>query len=598
MRWPVVAATLLAFLSPGAWLIVQLPPQPIAQALHLATVALWLVLLAWGAGGLQRPPRALLLAVGAVGVVSLASLALNRFPLQQLVYDVYAEMPAVLWLAYLVVFLVAASIPWGAAVRDALKGVVIAGAALVAVMVVWRWTAGFVTTFGSPAYSVPALAPLPFISLGLAVSFPRQRVLYRVLAAFVAAGLAYAAAGISAFFALGIGALVVLAVAPGLLGISGRFARPARVAGAALLVLACAGTLLAQVPAVGARVAGVEDPSTLEQSIATRLYLWDAAGRMTAERPVLGYGPAGYRFSAVEYYESGFFGFLAAIGSDPIAFSAPSPHSLLWDAATRLGLLGMLVLGALFVVWVRAVRGVGYATDGDRSLRLSVAIGFVAYLAALLVTLVHFASGLFGAVAAGFAVAAVPGARESLGSGRIRATMLFAAAGLVLAFGFWRMFGLTTGTVTGQGSPEEELARVDAASRIIPGEPLNERRRLELTIWTAQTPEELASARAAVDEAPGYITDFLPNLPHFAFLGLNRAQQMELDDFSWERELLERAAAGLPETPPLVAEQLHLAIAEGELEALPELIEQAEKYGMTYPLTADYILRANEALIP
>jgi O-antigen ligase len=597
-RWLLAALSVAAFLSPGAWLVVQLPDRPIAQALHLATVALLLVMFALGFLRLQKPPTQLVWAVGAVGVVSVLSLALNRFPWQQLVYDLYADMPMVLWLAYPIVFLVAASVVWDSAIPNAVRAVVFTGTLLVAVMVLWRWNVGFVTTFGSPAFSVPALVPLPFLALGLASYYPKNRVAFRLAAAGIAAGLAYAGAGLSAFFALGIAAVVTLAFAPVLLGIPERFVRIAQALGLLLLALLCMGTLLAQIPAVGAAAAGVEDPSSLDQTLATRLYLWDAAMRMTAERPVLGWGPAGYRFSAVGFYDPGVFGFIADLGADPIAFSAPSPHSLAWEALTRMGVLGVMALAGLFAVWTRTVGALRDAELGNRLLRRSLAVGFVAYLSALLVTPVHFASGLLGAVIGGFAVAAAPGVREPLNVSKPVAAAVAALAVVLLALGTWRMVGLTVGTVSGQDAVETDRGRVESAGRIIPGEPMNERRRLEMAFWAARTPGELTDARAAVDAAPGYVTDFLPNLPHFAFLGLNRAQQLELDDFSWERELLERADEGLPETPPLVAEQLHLAIAEGDLEALPELMERAEQYGLTYPRTADYILRAREALIP
>lgn len=211
--------TALAFLSPGAWLVVTLPPQPVAQFLHLATAALWLAVFAWRGFG-APVPRPLLLAVGALTGVSLISLATNAFPVQQLLYDLYGEMPALLWLAYPAVFLAAASVRLDAGMRDVLVPTVVIGAALVVVMVIWRWTAGFVTTFGSPAYSIPALAPVPFLALGVAKVSPDKLRPYFVAAAIlVAAGLAYAGGGLSALFMLGMGGLTLLAVAPTLVGV-------------------------------------------------------------------------------------------------------------------------------------------------------------------------------------------------------------------------------------------------------------------------------------------------------------------------------------------------------------------------------------------
>ena len=595
-RRALVALVLLAFLAPGAWLVVRLPPQPVAQALYLAVAALWLLFAVRGRSVLRRPPRGLAGAVLGVVAVAAVSLLVNRFPLQQLLYDLWGEMPAILWLAYPAVFLVAAGVASRVGIRDGLRAVLIAGAVLIAAMVIWRWTQGFVTTFGSPAYSVPALVPLPFIALGLAASSAKHRTVYRLSAAALAAGLAYGAAGVSAFYALGMGLLALLALAPGLLGLPNGAERAVRIVGVVLLVLACAATLIAEVPTFGSWLIGADDAAGTEQGVATRLYLWDGAERMVTERPLLGYGPAGYRFAAVEFYQPGVFGYIGAIGADPIAFSAPSPHSLLWEVLTRLGLVGLVALGVLLVVWARAVTGAREASEEDRLLRLSLVVGFVAYLAALMVTPVHFASGLLGVVIAGFA-AAGSGADAPLRLSKMAAVSVVTLAVAMSGYGVWRMAGLTVGAITG-GDFASDAARIESAARIVPGEPLNERRLLELALWRAATPADLAAARQVIDSAPAYITGFTPNLPHFAFIGLTRSEQLGVDDYSWERGLLERAARLTPELPSLVAERLHLAILEGEVAALPELMQRAEQYGATYPMTADYLLRAREVLAP
>lgn len=596
----VAALVLLAFLSPGAWLVVTLPPQPIAQALHLATAALWVAAAAWLAPRLHWPPHTVLYGSAGLLVVTVLSLVFNVFPVQQALYDLYGEMPGVLWLVYPVVFLVAACLPSGRSTLEAMRWVMYAGAFLVAVMVIWRWNQGFVTTFGSPAYSVPALAPLVFMAFGLARASKERAVVFDLLGVGIAAGLSYAAAGLSALFMLGMGFLLMCAVAPQLLPVPETWHRSVRLAGVVVLVVVCIAVAVVQVPAIGSRIVSTEKFAGAEQTVATRLYLWDAAQRMVAERPVLGYGPAGYRFFAADYYDPGLFAFIAGAGSDPTAFSAPSPHSLLWESLTRLGTVGLLALLAMLVAWMRRVRDLAAMDPGSdaRALRMSLAVGFAAYLFSLLVTPVHFASGLLGVVVGGFAIAQVPGSEPEnpKGSLTVLRWVAVAIAVLLAGYGVWRMAGLNAGTITGQGDISADIGRVERTARIMPGEPLNERRRLELGILAVTTPSELAQAREAVDVSPDFITGFAPNLVQFAYLGLSRGEALGITDFAWERSLLDRVAAAIPDLPSLVAEQLHYAVVTGDTAALPALVERAQQLGGTYPMTADYIARAEELL--
>lgn len=592
--------TVAAFLAPGAWLVVTLPAQPVAQFLFLATAAAWLGVFAIRGRG-HPVPSPVMLALGALLGASVIALMVNPYPVQQLVYDLYGEMPAMLWLAYPAVFLLAASVRLDAGMRNVLVPTVVAAGVLVMVMVVWRWTQGLVTTFGSPAYSIPAFAPIPFISLGIAsVSHGKGKLYFTGAAAAIAAGLAYAGGGLSALFVLGMGGLLLCAVAPALAGVPERAVRPVRLAASALLAAAFIVVLAAQAPSLGASITGIDDVSGAEQSVATRIYLWDAAERMVAERPWFGYGPAGYRFSAVQYYDPKLFEFIAGAGSDPTAYSAPSPHSLLWESLTRLGVLGTLGFVALLVVWVRRVRSCAGGEGDVWPLRMGLAVGFAAYLISLLVTPVHFASGLLGAAVGGFAMAPSAGSGAGEGGAARRwspglRVLAVTVAAVFVTYGAWRMIGLTAGTIRGDDF-QRDAERIAAAARIVPGEPLNERRMLEVALLSASDETQLESARAAVDAAPGYVLGYEPNLVQFASLGLIRAEALGSSDVSWERDLLERAARSLPSLPSLVAEQLHLAIVEGDLEALPGLIERARSLAATYPLTEEYVRRAEETL--
>lgn len=598
----ITVLTVAAFLSPGAWLVVTLPPQAVAQALHLFVAAVWLLFGAFTIGTLSPVPKPLQYALSALVVLAAVSLLANPFPIQQAIYDLYGEMPGVLWLLYPLMFAMAASLGFGKPIRTASSAVVFVGTALVAVMVVWRWSQGFVTTFGSPAYSVPALAPLPFMALGLARGAEgRARALYYGCAAVIAGGLAYAAAGLSALFMLAMGSVLVFAVEPGLLGVPDRARRAVRTAGVVVLLIAMLAIAIAQVPALTSVVGGDRVAGDAEQTIATRLYLWQGAQQMFLDKPLLGFGPGGYRFSAVEYYDPGVFAYIAGAGADPTAFSAPSPHSLLWESLTRIGLLGLMPLLVLFYLWGKRQFSLTAADNpADGMLRVSLSIGFAAYLFSLMVTPVHFASGLLGVVVGGFAIAEPLGAVRSGSTAGARPWLKVALVALAVAlagYGVWRGFGLTTGTISGQDLAAD-TASVNSAARIVAGEPLIERRVLDFAVLGAADGQARRDVAQAVDGAPGYITGFAPNLVQFAYLGMVRGEQLAVDDYSWEADLLRRAELVTPDLPSLVAEQLHLAILTGDVDALPALIARAENYAMTYPYTMEYITRAQQVLEP
>ena len=595
----VTALVLLAFLAPGAWLIVTLPPQPIAVALQVVSAALIALVGLYFVRGTRTPSWPVLAATGAMVVIALASLLSGVAPLTQLLHDLYGEMPGMIWLAYPLVFLTAAALPFGKSTRDALKALVFVAAALVAVMVVWRWVNGFVTSFGSPAYSIPALAPIPLVALGLAATSREHAQRYRALAAGIAAGMLYAGGGLSAALVVAGSLVVALAFAPSFLGIADKATRSARTVGIALLVVTAIAVALVEIPSLGGALLPLDDLKGAEQSVATRIHLWESGERMFVDRPLLGFGPAGYRFSAVGYYDPDVFSFIAGAGSDPTAYSAPSPHSILWETLTRMGALGMAAFAALAAVWVARIRALA---GEDRlvvsRLRTAVALGFVAYLISLLVTPIHFASGLLGAFLAGLALAVDEGDRlktDGRGIAQWFRIVLLAVAIALAAWGVWRGAGQMVGTIVG-GDIAGDADRVAAARTIIPGEPLNERRHLDLMFYGADDLEDVRAARAAVDAAPIEILGYAPNLANFAAIGMNVGSALGEADWSWERAMLDRAEALVPGLPSLVAERLHLAVLEQDVAGLPQAIENARSSAATYPATPAYIEAAESLL--
>lgn len=595
------ALFLAAFLAPGAYLVTTIPDAPIARSLFLLTAA---VLAAAGAVGVVRTSDVCPGGAWSTLMAKLALLVPLLFavaPLQQLVYDLYGDMPVVVWLAFLVPYLFGAMCVFDESVLRALKAVVIAAVALAVVMFVYRWTSGFVTVFGSPAYSIPAMAPWAFVALGIARASEKP-LAWLVSAAVLAGALAYAGGGVLAYFTLGVGLILTLVIAPGLLFIPDRFERVARLVGTVALVAVVLAVALVMFPSIASDILPLSNPIFSEQSAGTRIHLWGAAERMFERSPWVGYGPSGYRFSAVDTYEAGVFPYIAALGVDPTSYSAPSPHSLFWGALTRLGLVGTALLVIAALMWVRAVVRRLKTTEDPSPLRRAVVVGGLTYLAALMVTPMHFASGMGGVLLLGLAIA--PRTPES-GYRRYRVPTLppnvlrialAVTAVLFTVYALWLGVGTNTASIEGVRSYDEAVDRIGAAARIIPGDPLNERRVLEVALATAPDAAALEAAQERIDAAPPYILDYAPNLPNFAATSLVRKEQLGIVDVAWERGLLDRAAEVNVNLPAIAAEQLHAALVADERVALPTFAERAIATSRSYPLLEGYLQRVDAIL--
>lgn len=595
----------VAFLAPGAWVVRGLPPVAWSQVLQAVTLAAWLIAAGLGAIALKRPDRCVVLAASAFGVVALVALLANPYPFAAFFYDIYGEMPAMQWFLLLGMFLVGVSLPSDTRVVRGLQGV-IAAATVLAIFAIWWSTipviGGKSVVFGSSAYSVPALAPVIVIALMMASLDKKRRYLWWFATAIIAYAVAISVGSTMGTIAVVFIPFVILAFEPSILGVPDNVRRLTRWIGAIGATVAVVAVLVASVPALSSSLLPENSAARWGTSVASRIHLYNGAERMFAQKPLLGYGSGGYRLHAVEFLDARVFPSIATLGADPISYSPPSPHSLLWEILTRTGVGGMIAFVILLAVGFAAYRD-RLQEGNERQMRFRGALAAAAavYLFTLLVTPVHFASGLLGPLLCGLALAPnaaapvkVRSTRETSDSGIGR--FAFVAGGIAIAaIALWVGIGKSTGALDGPDLPAL-IDRADAAASITPGDPLNERHRLELALIAAGTPEEIRIAQESIDRAPGYITDYLPNLALWSYIGLSEIDRGSGMTSEWEAANLERAAKLIPDVPSVVAEQMHLALIEQDRDAVRALYDRVEALTDVYPEAAAYLERADTLL--
>jgi len=602
-------ALVLAFLSSGAWMLVRLPPIPVSKALQLGTAGLWALAIAVGWLTYARPDRRVLWALGTVLVSITASLLAGGSLPETALYDLFAEMPLVQWLAFLLVFVLAAGIvAKRSSIQAGLTVIVGLGVAFVTVIALSQYFLNAYGVFGSSAYSTTALAPLIPLASALAVSSTgwRRGALYAA-SAYVAVVLAFFAGSTMATVAAVFSVAVTVAVHPTFAPTAARdgagVLRLVRYGALAVAGVLTAGLLFAQVPLLSGSLVNAESLGRFDKNIVSRAYMWQGAQSMVAARPALGFGPSGYRLNAVTYLPPETFQFGPDFkGSiDPTVYSPQSPHSVLWEIATRLGILGLVAFGALLVVWcivlVEKVRARG---TPDAELRLGLGAGFVVALFALLVNPVLFAIGLFPAAAAGLAISPGLGADEN----RVQPApswfrpACLAVGMIVVSLALWLGVGESRAAGAQSDDVAASIVAYESALRVIPGHPTTLRKLLEAKLLIATDQNQVKAAQSAVDQAPGFMLGYAPNAVNFVAHSLAQAERTGRTDLAWEQRTLESAAAVLPPLPSLVAERLHLAVLMGDTTAVSEALPAARQWGEPYPYTEQYLKAAEQLLAP
>jgi len=598
-RFAPAALVVAAFVAPGAWLVTRLPPIPIAKGLQLATMGLWCLAIGLGFCRFELPARRLLWGVAAIGVsVSLSYLAGGSLP-EVLLYDLFAEMPLIHWVAFPVVFVLAAGMRLRAAeILRALGLVVVLGVFMAGAMTYGQLVSGGNGVFGSTAYSITALAPL--IPLGAVLAFSSDgapRAIWVAATLVIAVVLSFFSGSMTGAVAtlFGVSASIVVLAS----GTRRTRARLAWLAGgllaSALLILAL---LVVQLPALSGAWATPARLGALDKNTVSRLYLWEGAQSMLMARPVLGFGPSGYRLRAAEFLRPDALQFGADTqgNADPTVYSPQSPHSIVWEVATRLGLLGLLAFAAMGALWGLTLQERLTAAASEGVLRIGLAASFITALVCMLVNPVLFAIGLLAPVMAGLAVSPHWAAGEFRSGDAPRRWGLAAAGILVILVAAWLSFGEWRAFEVRFALPEQAIRANHDVLRVLPGHPMSLRRLLENEILAASDDQTVRAAQLAVDASSTSIRSFAPNMVNFTAYSLAQAERTGRRNLGWEARQLAEAAVVLPPIPSLVAERLHLAVLAGDPVAVRAALPDAERWGGPYPYTQRYIDEAKTLL--
>lgn len=560
----VVLFCLGCFLAPGAWMIVSLPSTYIAQFCVIATVLVSLGCASVGLLVVCKPSRQAVIVFGLTVAAILIALLTNAFPFQQFFYDIYGEMPGYLWLTYPVTFLIAASLPLTKDTRKGLMAICAVGSVLILTGCIERYYTAWMSVFGSVAYAPVALIPIPILMLGIAAATSSKAWWWRLGAVLATVGIVLFSYGLIGIFSAVVALGALGAFAPKLLG--GRrngVLRCIRVCGAFLLMAAIGGVLFLSIPLLSNRVVSLKQAQSFEQTLGSRIEMWHGAQDMFVARPWTGYGPGGYRFNAIRFLPTQIFSRIESLGDDPVAFSPPSPHSLLWEILTRLGIVGFALLSIGAVLWVRTLKSTHGEPQDAHSLRLSCAIAAFAFCAVTVVTPFHFASGLIGALCAGIALAPLGGVRDcsSSDAGLSRHSVWHVASFVVCCLLLVTCAYMTINlqrTTAEVSSANEDLLRLQQITRVLPMHPFLERRIVECSLLVADSAQESNTQLQRAMDAPGYVSGYGPNLVRFAQIGLDNLEYFHSNDQTVVSEMLERAQHLMPLTPPLQNEQRRL----------------------------------------
>ncbi|PKQ20575.1 MAG: hypothetical protein CVT66_04495 [Actinobacteria bacterium HGW-Actinobacteria-6] len=600
-RWATTTFMLIAFLAPGAWLVTTLPPMPIARALVSLSAAAWAMAVGLGFVPFGMPDRRVNRALAALIAVVAISFILGGSWFQVAFYDLFGNMPLLLWLTFPLVFFLAAGVRWTSEnVWRAVGVLAIIGAVLSVVLAFQQITVGVNRVFGTTAYSITALiVTLPMgIALALRASGHR-RVVWLAVSAVIAVSLGVFSASAMGTLAVIFALAASVAAQPALWRAKTGLTRALPRLAIALAASMVAALLVVQVPVFGASGI-VTSAGSIDRNVRGRAQMWEGAQAMFLDKPLFGYGPSGYRIAAVEYLapEALQYGADAEGNADPTVFSPQSPHALLWEVLTRLGVAGLVAFLVLGFVWARALLRRLKVADGTGGLRTALAAGFVASLFALMVNPVVFPIGLLGAAAAGVAIAPLVTSRRDDTAPATKAWRgSIAAVGIVLMIAsVW----LGVGEWQAYTAPSQDVvttvSNYESALAIVPQHPLTQRRLLETQLLLSADDEALSRAQRAVETAPTLQRDFAPNLVNFVAYSATQAERTGRTDLTWERGMLDEAASRLPLMPSLVAERLHVALVSGDAVEVGAVLDDARTWGAPYPYTAAYIERAEQLL--
>ena len=597
----VTAVVVAAYLSAGVWATFTGAAEHLCIWLMLAVAGLWAILLGLGLLPERRADTLVFWTTAAVAAVASLSTLASDQPLYAALYDSYAYMPLVIWLALLASFLMASKMPFGQDIRRGLVGVVLLSALPLSIGLAQSIRGGFsgegLTVYGNSNFFVSVTVMLAVIALGLACTSGSlaHRNWWRVYAAVMVLAV-LAQRTLIGYIAVPVAAALAFAVDPGLLGVKRHsVGRTLRAVAGALVALVALALIVASVPALNGGLVTPEAVKSLGTNAMTRVDLWRGAQKMFSEHSLLGLGPGGYKLHSIAYIDPWPLGAIAP--NEPLDVSPGSPHSIFWTIGTTFGALGLVAMLALGLSWLRTLLRREDASEPAHSLRLSLAVAFGVYVIALLTVPISPAQGLLPAVVAGLAIAQPrreepPGWRAHPVN---RVLFVFAGALAVLlaltgAASYLAYWSLKPSDVAGS------LRRFETAQSLQPGDPLYRFRSYEYRFSIAASPSQAATIRSEFMDESGVLKVYAPGLVELVQLSLDEAERDGRTDLSWERQMLIEARAVGGVFPNLVAQELRLAAMSGDEPTLKSALAEARKYQSSYPLLDAYVKRVEAAL--
>ncbi|MDA3936486.1 MAG: O-antigen ligase family protein [Actinomycetota bacterium] len=358
-------------------------------------------------------------------------------------------------------------------------------------------------------------------------------------------------------------------------------------------VIAIVGTLLSFALLVPTVLQAALDVPVITETVgatgSTRAYMWQAAGDIVAEHPILGTGPDSYRYESQPFLVAELHDI--EHGATPLTALPPQPHSVFWDLAVSTGGMGLLAAGLLLVAWARSVKARTDASPEAADLRMGLAIGFLggAFVSLFVPYNIIPAATLpllAGLAAAGGSMRDSPPTERPL----LRHVLSSALALLMVLF--------ATTTYLGARSYRKALdapvasvaaASLDDAVSYRPGESPYRFLRLWQIGSVSRSEQEIRSFQEAVDSESALVKGYAPYVVEFVRISLDQAAATGRSDLSWEEDALARMRIICPTLPELYAEELHVALVGADADEIADVLGVVEEFAVAAPQFDRYL---------
>jgi O-antigen ligase len=594
--------------------------QPRYAALMVVASA-WLLI--WAFGGLRRGERRerwLLWACGAFAAVIAVAATLSTFPAAAWTWGLITQLSAPTWLAALVVLLAVSRVSFTRENRLAVAALFVGAVPYAAYGIYQRlFIHEFVTAgFQNSNYFGPFMLCVAPVALGLAVTTatPWERWLWRAIALLVwCAALLSTSAAAAALAILEL--LAVAAVAPRLLGLPASRDRLARRVALIVTAVGVIGVLAVVSGAVPGTASARQE--LVGANLTSRVGFWTTALKVSAKRPILGFGPDGYGYAMQADVPADVY--LQYQPGGPIPWDTLPPaskipedmHSLPLNLLTSFGILGLLAALGIAGVWTeealrepeagepvlqfRRAAGIGAAIFGASSLIMPQTLVFGA--APLLVAGLALmrpapktekaAAASKGGTKGGKAAAKVTQPAKAIQWSRVAPAIVVAAALVWLGIVPVAAVRLQWDAAHAQ-SIDEYLS---AMHQVVALQPTAPSPRFSIAYQYALFAEQgdptaYPQFKTEVARLGPDVLDFAPYLTAFVRSSLVAAKQQGRTDVSYEDALLKRAERTSPSFPDTLLERVHLEVQRGDAKAADAALAKALVYKRFSTRYADY----------